>query len=577
MLPKYPNLPGESVSLVLWILGLLLLGTYWVYDAYMKVQCYRCCQCWTSHACENIRKSRMTIFKVVPPQLSELKLWLYMWFSFWWASWVLVRVKDIDTDGYQVVPDNATRGWDVQPKNISSDVNTLVTMFLASLTFTLSTVLTSSLQKHADSIRLFEVYTGDIIAFTMEVVAFLESVDEPTLFFDWTNAEQNTVQGRPEQDIGNANEDFQHLKCLSVAMNLLNRMSGKSVTQKIWPLTDIPGYPHARDSGDAYATRATFMKELLLYLSDIRELDGVKANAKSDAIVKKMKKAVSRIQRDRFPSIQKDREKFLYTLQRIFEIAYALPQVTKREFRRSDWVKKRFDVKKLNTLNINYQPEYSTKDSKTVAFKNSSIWNAYIQFDQAASRRLSEKEDGLSPTQTFFMVLLDFINELHRCAGTESQTRRTLNTAWRRLYGTYGDMATIRTYQLPRVVRVSMEFGLMASCFALPYSGIRGVFDDVQIMKPLACALFQFFFVGLYVSSVRVRNAYVSSENAVGFENVSATAQATQNAVAQIWEARGIIQQYNPIQYLWNTEEAATETPIVNPMKDLRERDGIRF
>ena len=111
-------------------------------------------------------------------------------------------------------------------------------------------------------------------------------------------------------------------------------------------------------------------------------------------------------------------------------------------------------------------------------------------------------------------------------------------------------MSTVRHYKMPRVVNWTMEISLLLSCLGLPFAVIGTLESDVSVV--LVCMSFVFVYVGLYISSVRIRNAYVSTKEAIGFQNASATASEAQFAIAEIWEARGIIQQLEPLHYDWD-------------------------
>ena len=245
------------------------------------------------------------------------------------------------------------------------------------------------------------------------------------------------------------------------------------------------------------------------------------------------------------PHLIFERDAFLLAMERIFQTLYILPQVSKHEFRNSP-----FDWDKLTTMMVNY----SKLCSKTpVPFKDSKIYEPWFALSKQMSdfSAISSKFDkldgvcGLTPTQLCMLTLLDYINELYRTTGAESQTRRTLTTAWRRLYGTYGSLSTVKTYRLPRIVSVTMEFALLGSSLVLPYSVV--VLNVGAVLTPLICVCIQFILAGLFISSESVRNPFVRTSNALGFENVTSTAIETQMGVTQLWRIRGIIQQSNPL------------------------------
>ena len=59
-------------------------------------------------------------------------------------------------------------------------------------------------------------------------------------------------------------------------------------------------------------------------------------------------------------------------------------------------------------------------------------------------------------------------------------------------------------------------------------------------------ATVSYFFIGLNLTGKRVGNAFVSSEDASGFQNVTGSKKTATNAIAQVWKVRkGIASKYH--------------------------------
>ena len=596
---------------------------YWIYEYsataqakyFQQIESYATCMTSVLSGCRSCCRG-------LPPQIFEPKLWIYILISITWTRLQLLIKKSTDDSGFTVeynVGNTIIQGIVTKPGTFesgtsgASDIGAVIAMFIAALTFTLTTVLNSSLAKNANSIRLFEVYTGDVVAFAMEVIAFIEDTEDDKFYFDYEKNDGNNVvkskeerkQGTKEQRANTArkkeilNEAVEFIKKGKTMVN--RRTVWKLPTEVITALGDkliTVTAPESKETKEEEESETenkqnsrTFHTNISKWINNkfqvIDKSNGPSFFANgliiksSDAIITMLSDPKS--SHPGFPELQ-SRDAFLLSLGRIFQTLYVLPQVTKREFRDSAWPKSRFNPDILTTLELTYKQAYKATcdpiDNDQIKFNDSHIYDSYNKFKKTAEKRLVTKQGkptGLHHTQYFLLMLLDFVNELYRATNIdhhESQTRRTLTVSWRRLYGTYGDMSTVRHYKMPRVVSWTMEISLLLSCLGLPFAVIGTLEDDVHV--GLVCTAFVFVYVGLYISSVRIRNAYVSTKEAIGFQNASATASEAQFAIAEIWEARGIIQQLEPLQYAWDAGEKNEEDIYLNN-PDVEQGNKLRF
>lgn len=495
-------------------------------------QCFRDC-------------SRIVCLELPPPQLWNLKLWCYLFFTFAWSQHIYASLHN--------------------NREHNKDIATVVAAVITSVTITMGIILSTSLKKHQDSIRLYEVYTGDVIALGMEITAFVENSG-----YGGTTARtelaQNTVIW-DTNDINNNNskeaswsEKLERARRLVGILAILIKDNGRKYNNKFMTSPEVISL---KDNKAVYAIvysdrpnpapaafRTRIRNEFRTRVGNtdtwINDLLKEEMNGKTGYAP--LKDALEHLLREQTqPVLLYERDAFLLAMERIFQTLYILPQVSKHEFRNSQ-----FKFGKLDTMVVKYSQLCS--NNKLVKFDQSKIYEPWsILMNQLIGKTVTKEDKsdklhdlgGLSHTQVFLLTLLDYINELHRTTGAETQTRRTLTTAWRRLYGTYGSLSTVKTYKLPRIVSVTMEFALLGSSLVLPYSIV--VLDIGAVLTPLVCVCIQFILAGLFISSQSVRNPFVKTSNALGFENVTSTALETQIGVTQLWRIRGIIQQSNPL------------------------------
>jgi len=519
-------------------------------------------------------KSCLGCLKMFPPQLLILKQWIFLLFAFAAAQFITTQP---DTKHY---------------KNVAGFANS----FVAMIGITLGIILNTSLQKHEDAIRLFEMYTGDIIALAMELTAFIENAGEGTKAseaLEWDEydmSENNSKLAEHREKLVTQIVDILDKVNNNKSVNWKGVMMDKTKLNTDYPIfyTESRRFPEVK-----WEIWVTAYKQIKTWLPSLGWPLGSKSMEDIQTFLLKRQKVKNDLKKD----LKKDlkyapqtrligsRDYFLVSLERIFQTLYVLPQVTKHEFRDSPAPAVRFDVKKLRPLDISYCRKFPNT-IKEVEFSNSRIHNSMAKFNDEL-----ESSNGLTPTQIFLYQLLDYINEFHRSVGMESQTRKTLTSAWRRLYGTYGDMSTVKTYDLPRVITMTMELSLIGSCFMLPLSSLHGFVDTcsencqtwAETMVPFICVAVQFFLTGLYIAAQQVRNPFVSTQESLGFENVTKTAESTQIGIYQIWKNRGLVQMIFPYELNFDAcnktnEENEQKVEFLHTRRfDNRLYHGIRF
>lgn len=490
--------------------------------------------------------------KMFPPQLLILKQWIFLLFAFAAAQFITTQP---DTKHYT---------------NVAGFANS----FVAMIGITLGIILNTSLQKHEDAIRLFEMYTGDIIALAMELTAFIENAGEGTKTskaLEWNEedmSENNSKLAEHRQKL------VEQIVAILKKVNSDRFTSWKSMVENEnklktkYPIfyTESRRFPQVE-----WETWSTACKQFKNWFPSFDWPGGNPTMQKIQKFLEKQLENTGNFKHIAQTRLIGSRDYFLVSLERIFQTLYVLPQVTKHEFRDSPAPAVRFNVEKLKTLDIDYC-KYATGNKQEVNFKRSRLYLPMNKFEEEL-----ESTDGLSPTQIFLYALLDYINEFHRSVGMESQTRKTLTSAWRRLYGTYGDMSTVKTYDLPRVITMTMELSLIGSCFMLPLSSLHGFVDTcsencqiwAETTVPFICVAVQFFLTGLYIAAQQVRNPFVSSQESLGFENVTKTAVSAQIGIYQIWIKRGLVQMIFPDELNFGVcnkpkEEPGGETSVSN-------------
>lgn len=511
-------------------------------------------------------------FQILPPHFWIPKLYFYLLFTYAWAQYVFTNFDSV----YR----NVIMGF--------------ASTVLTPIAVALGLILNDSLGKHHEAIRLYEVYTGDIVAFAMEILAFVENagykdakkVDKLSSAEDIVRWNLNNLSANnyslPSSSISSVQEKEKAIELLQVLEDFKKVKTQKYTWVSFWN-------DHLKSENSKYPKTRLFFNTVLegKSMSHIGHATKEIANKfhiknTPSQVLKQLSLLTTAVNNETQPWLndpKSARDNFLLSMERIFQTLYVLPQITKLEFR--DTQNGNFTVEKLETMDVNYCKQLKTPEaatSKRVRFDASKINEPYTKitdvqeklndWEQNHKNCLSCKDrdsTNLTHTQLFLLTLLDYVNELHRTVGGETQTRRTLSTAWRRLYGTYGDISSVNTYRLPQIISVTMEFTLLLSSIILPFSLIDSSVE--QLTAIWICMGIQFLFVGLFFGVERVGNPFVATEDAIGFANVSKSAKTTQESIRQLWFIRGVIQQVNPMPLNFNCA-----TDIENGKSDVDDK-----
>ena len=540
----------EDPWLVLVSLALIL---YWVYDWFRNNNrsCLTgccdiltvCCEilegCWCEKMCvkmcgtwKQVKWRFIQISSIFPPHILMPKLWFYIAFTWAWSYYVINNEL---------------------PKN---NIVGFVSSVLTPIAVALGLILSDSLTKHHEAIRLYDVYTGDIVAFAMEILAFVENAGykdastsitalaSASAIVRWklNNLSANNYSPNPSS-INSVREEAVEL--LQILNDFDTRRRAALPDTYTWATfwttflqADNTKYPKNKDFFNN--TRVDMSNPQTLTSQINRQFKIPNGKKLRGQVLKQLPLLTTAVNQETQPWLNDPllaRQNFLLSMERIFQTLYVLPQVAKLELRDAISTSNKFDKVLLKTMDV----RYCNQNNPTIPFQGSRIVGPYTKITDVITKLNGDK--GLTFTQLFLQTLLDYVNELHRTIGGETQTRRTLSTAWRRLYGTYGDMVTVRTYKLPRIISITMEIALVFSSLVLPFS-LSFVSDATAIVL---CVFVQVVFVGLFVGVETVRNPFVATEDAIGFANVSKAAKAAQEGVRELWFVRGVIQQVDPV------------------------------
>jgi hypothetical protein len=479
------------------------------------------------------------------------KLWFYIAFTLAWSHYVF-------------------NNWSTTEK---ISVVGFVSSMLTPIAVALGLILSDSLTKHQEAIRLYDVYTGDIVAFAMEILAFVEnagykdaqkenSLESAEAIVRWKlnnlsannySRDSSSIDSVREQavELLRVLEDFDTHRRAALLRN--HKYTWKTFWTTFLQVSNTK-YPKNVDFFNKPEVDMSIPQTLTKEINrkfKIRNVPGQVWN--------QLPLLANVVNQETQPWLNDPvlaRQNFLLSMERIFQTLYVLPQVAKLELRDAISTSNKFNTDILKTMNVRYCN--LSRNNPTIPFRKSRIVDPYTKIKDVTTKLNGDK--GLTFTQLFLQTLLDYVNELHRTVGGETQTRRTLSTAWRRLYGTYGDMVTVKTYKLPRIISITMEIALVFSSLLLPFSQIDSFVERTNAI--VICIAVQVVFVGLFVGVETVRNPFVATENAIGFANVSKAAKAAQEGVRELWFVRGVIQQVDPVSLDFNCVESGVTTPV---------------
>lgn len=211
-------------------------------------------------------------------------------------------------------------------------------------------------------------------------------------------------------------------------------------------------------------------------------------------------------------------DKVLYNrqteLKNIFHILVALPAMVKHHFRGT------LDMKKLTTLDGIH---FFAPNGSSVQGEFHDLYLTLISKSGAA---------GMGEVEISFMKLLDYVKDF--AAGDEvDPVRRSLVRTWDRVYASWGNLGNITSYTPPLIYKYVMNLALLLWSAILPLTLYQEKFHAVWMV-----VIISYFFLGLNIAGQRVGNAFVATEDAIGFQNVTGSQKQAVEAIKQVWHVR---------------------------------------
>ena len=208
-------------------------------------------------------------------------------------------------------------------------------------------------------------------------------------------------------------------------------------------------------------------------------------------------------------------------LQNIFHILVAMPALVKHHFRGTVDMTKATTLTKLKLID----PLGTEKQRELHAL--------YVQLIQG-------NQDGMCEVEICFMKLLDYVKDFANDNPVDP-VRRSLLGTWNRVYGSWGNMSNISSYTPPVIFSYVLDVALLLYSIMLPLTIYNQGLNAIWMVAAVS-----YFFLGLNLTGKRVGNAFVSTEDATGFQNVTGSQKTATNAIAQVWKVRkGIASKYH--------------------------------
>jgi len=201
----------------------------------------------------------------------------------------------------------------------------------------------------------------------------------------------------------------------------------------------------------------------------------------------------------------------------IFHILVALPALVKHHFRGT------VDMRKSTTLG----------DAKLIS-ANGTIKQQ--ELDELYQKIVvNPGKGGMCEVEICFMKLLDYIKDF-ASGDSIDPVRRSLLGTWNRVYGSWGNMSNISSYTPPTIFTYVLNVALVLYSIILPLTLYQQGLNAIWMVATIS-----YFFLGLNIAGQRVGNAFVASEDAAGFQNVTGSQKTATTALKQVWEIRAPI------------------------------------
>ena len=201
-------------------------------------------------------------------------------------------------------------------------------------------------------------------------------------------------------------------------------------------------------------------------------------------------------------------------LKNIFHILVALPAMVKHHFRGT------MDINMTRTLGSSKFSVSNGLDAQ------GEIHALYTQLVENAA------VPGMGEVEICFMKLLDYVKDF-AAGDSVDPVRRSLVRTWDRVYGAWGNMGNITSYTPPSIYTYVLNLALLLWSLILPITLYAQGFNAVWMVL-----LISYFFLGLNIAGQKVGNAFVASEDAVGFQNVTGAQKNATAAIEQVWDVR---------------------------------------
>lgn len=201
-------------------------------------------------------------------------------------------------------------------------------------------------------------------------------------------------------------------------------------------------------------------------------------------------------------------------LKKIFHILVAIPAMVKHHFRGT------MDMTRIKTLEdaklINGNGAISQQELQA-------LFNTII---------VNGDKKGMGEVEVCFMKLLDYVKDY---AGDNpvDPVRRSLLSTWNRVYGSWGNISNISAYTPPSIFSYVLDAALFLYSVMIPLTLYQEGLNAIWMV-----AIISYFFLGLNIAGKKVGNAFVASEDATGFQNVTGSQKTATKAIGQVWSVR---------------------------------------
>lgn len=201
-------------------------------------------------------------------------------------------------------------------------------------------------------------------------------------------------------------------------------------------------------------------------------------------------------------------------LKKIFHILVAIPAMVKHHFRGT------MDMTRIKTLE---DAKLINGNGATSQQELQALFNTII---------VNGDKKGMGEVEVCFMKLLDYVKDY---AGDNpvDPVRRSLLSTWNRVYGSWGNISNISAYTPPSIFSYVLDAALFLYSVMIPLTLYQEGLNAIWMV-----AIISYFFLGLNIAGKKVGNAFVASEDATGFQNVTGSQKTATKAIGQVWSVR---------------------------------------